>query len=175
MVPYIVVPPKSAAKMQVPVTAVGRTDTEHGVGLQDLMPTILDITACPLPENMTGRSLLPLIKEEDVAWRGHLFGNCGPLYSSFDGRYRYQWDGVSGEEMLFDQLTDTKDMRDLADLAEFAEIKGSLRSALRDWMATNDDIRIEDDELITVPVRVVGSDTNPLGFKAGPWNNRGWR
>ena len=175
MVPYIVVPPKSAAKMDVPVSAVGRTDTTHAVGLQDFMPTILDIAGCPLPENMTGQSVLPLIKEEEVAWRDHIFGNCGPLYSSFDGRYRYQWDGVSGEEMLFDQLEDTKDEHDLADLPAYVEVKAGLRAALRDWMAANDDIRVEDGEMITVPVRVVGSDTNPLGFKAGPWNNRGWR
>ena len=119
---------------------------------------------------------MPLLRDENASWRSHLHGNCSQLYGSFDGRWRYQWDGVNGEELLFDQVEDRKDLHDRSDDPALAEIKASLRASMAQWMAANGDIRIDESgNLRTVPIRTVGSDSGNLGFKTGPWNNRGWR
>lgn len=39
----------------------------------DLAPTVLDMAGCEIPETMQGRSLLPLITGESVAWREEFF------------------------------------------------------------------------------------------------------
>ena len=172
-VPYILVPPKTANDA-LDASVVGRVDREHAVGLQDVMPTLLDLAGCELPATMTGRSVVPLLRDEEVEWRDMLFGVVGGKYGAHDGRYRYQWDGQTGEELLFDQLEDTKDLHDLSDDAAHADTKACLRAGLLDWLTRNDDIHVENGELITVPVRVVG-DVAPVGFNNSPWNNRGWR
>lgn len=43
------------------VTAEGGVITEY-CGLQDLMPTLLDLAGCPLPDGLHGRSLTPLFR-----------------------------------------------------------------------------------------------------------------
>ena len=40
---------------------------ERPVRLLDLMPTILDYAAVPVPDGIEGRSLLPLLRDEDAA------------------------------------------------------------------------------------------------------------
>ena len=143
------------------------------------MPTLLDIAGCTIPDGVTGHSLLPLMRDnsDDAApWRQHVFGNCGQLYSSFDGRWRYQWDGVTGEELLFDQCEDRLDLDDRSDDPAMQAVKQGLRDALATWMQQHDDIHCDEHGAIeTVPVETVGGDTSPFGFKSGPWNNRGWR
>src|SRR5256885_4693271 len=38
------------------------------VSLEDIMPTILDLTHVPMPKTVEGRSLLPLLRKEAVEW-----------------------------------------------------------------------------------------------------------
>lgn len=171
-VPYIIVPPVSAAGKYDP-SVVGRVD-QHPVGLKDLAPTIADIAGLTMPETIPGRSLLSIIKEPEAEWQKYVFGVCSSKYGVHNGRYRYQWEGVSGDELLFDQLDDPKDLHDLADDPAFASVKSDLRQALIAWLEQHDDIHIEKGQLVTVPVRLVG-DVSKVGYTNSPWNNRGWR
>lgn len=43
------------------------------VGLQDLMPTILEYAGAPLPDGLHGHSLRPLLRQENVAWRDDFY------------------------------------------------------------------------------------------------------
>lgn len=175
-IPYLVVPPVSA-NGRVADACVGRVDQRHAVGLQDLLPTICELTGAEAPPDTPGQSLLPLLQADDdstVAWRPVLHGVVHTRYAAFDGRYRYQWEGQHGDELLFDHRDDPKDCHDLADDPAYAEIKARLRASLIGWLRANDDIHYEDGDLVTVPVRVVG-DVSTVGFTNSPWNNRGWR
>jgi choline-sulfatase len=50
--------------------AAGRVVSEP-VGLQDLVPTVLDCAGAPLPATLHGRSILPLARGERVEWRDY--------------------------------------------------------------------------------------------------------
>ena len=83
--------------------------TDRPVGLQDVMPTLLDAAGLPIPESVTGRSVLPLMRGEDVAWRAALHGEHAGQYDPddanhylVDGHTKYVWHDQTGEELLFD-------------------------------------------------------------------------
>ena len=40
----------------------------------DLLPTVLAATGIPGPDNLAGRSLLPLLQAGSIPWRSHIFG-----------------------------------------------------------------------------------------------------
>ena len=43
---------------------------DRPVGLQDVMPTILDAGGVPIPESVDGASVLPFMRGDSPAWRG---------------------------------------------------------------------------------------------------------
>ena len=82
--------------------------TDRPVGLQDVMPTLLDAAGLPIPESVTGRSVLPLMRGEDVAWRAALHGEHAGQYDPddanhylVDGHAKYVGHDQTGEELLF--------------------------------------------------------------------------
>lgn len=93
--------------------------SEQAVGLQDVMPTILEAAGVPIPESVTGRSLLSAVRGEP--WREYLHGEHFPCYSLeeavhylTDGKEKYLWFPVTGEEQFFDLRADRQELHDLA-------------------------------------------------------------
>ena len=93
------------------------------VGLQDVMPTLLDAADVPIPETVTGRSVLPLMRgsAERGSWREALHGECSKNYAAYgahhyltDGQYKYVWFTRTGEELLFNLVEDPCEQRNLA-------------------------------------------------------------
>jgi arylsulfatase len=92
------------------------------VGLQDIMPTLLDAAGAPIPDSLTGRSLLPLMGGERPPWRDVLHGECTPrgvvddgaMHYLVDGRWKYIWYSQTGREMLFDLQEDPGELHDLS-------------------------------------------------------------
>src|SRR5205823_1004939 len=81
--------------------------TPAPVGLQDVMPTLLDVAGTPSPPSVTGRSVLPLMRGE-TAWREALHGEHAGCYRYEDGMHylvdghtKYIWYSQSGRELLF--------------------------------------------------------------------------
>ncbi len=92
---------------------------KHVVGLQDVMPTILDVAGVPIPDSVTGKSLLRAVRGEP--WRDYLHGEHSPCYSLeeamhylTDGREKYIWFPATREEQFFDLLADREERVDLA-------------------------------------------------------------
>ena len=92
---------------------------EQVVGLQDVMPTILEVAGVEIPDSVTGRSVLAAARGED--WRPFFHGEHSPCYSKeiamhylTDGREKYIWFPVTGEEQFFDLVKDRQELRDLA-------------------------------------------------------------
>ncbi len=107
----------------------GPTGTwQEVVGLQDVMPTVLDVLGVPAPEGMTGRSVLGAARGEP--WREFLHGEHSPCYALepamqylVDGRRKYIYFPATGEEQFFDLETDRQELRDLsADPARADEV-----------------------------------------------------
>jgi arylsulfatase A-like enzyme len=90
------------------------------VGLQDVMPTLLDAAGVSVPESVTGRSVLPLLAGRADGWRDVLHGEHAPTYAPDDGvhylvddRTKYVWFSHTGREHLFDLAADPHERRDL--------------------------------------------------------------
>ena len=91
------------------------------VGLQDLMPTILDIAGAPIPNAVTGRSLLPIIRGEAQTVRDYLHGEHAGQYAYelgqhylTDGHRKYIWYSQTDREQLFDLDEDPAELHNLA-------------------------------------------------------------
>jgi len=104
---------------------------EQVVGLQDVMPTLLDVAGVPIPDTVEGRSLLPVLRGESPAWRPWLHGEHSACYSDenavqflTDGREKYLWFPPTGQEQLFDLIADPQERHDLAaDPAEAERVR----------------------------------------------------
>ena len=92
---------------------------EQVVGLQDVMPTVLEAAGVPVPASVTGRSVFEAARGKP--WREFLHGEHSPCYSVeeavqflTDGREKYLWFPATGEEQFFDLKTDRRELHDLA-------------------------------------------------------------
>ncbi len=98
---------------------------EQVVGLQDVMPTVLEAVGIEPPASVTGRSVLAAIRGEP--WREFLHGEHSPCYAVeeamqylTDGKEKYIWFPATGEEQLFDLGSDRGERHDLAGEPEHA-------------------------------------------------------
>jgi arylsulfatase A-like enzyme len=92
---------------------------EHVVGLQDVMPTILEAVGIEFVEGVTGSSILAAVRNEQ--WREFLHGEHSPCYSNKEamhyltnGREKYIWFPASETEWFFDLAADRYERRNLA-------------------------------------------------------------
>ena len=115
--------------------------SQAAVGLQDLMPTILDIAGAPIPDSVTGRSLLPVLRGDAQTVREYLHGEHAGQYAYelgqhylTDGHRKYVWYSQTGREQLFDLDGDPAELHNLAPAggAELARWRSRLVDVLRD-------------------------------------------
>ena len=91
------------------------------VGLQDVMPTLLDAAGIAIPDTCTGMSVLPIMRGETGRVRdvlhgehsGHAERGHATQYLVGD-RFKYVWYTLSGREQLFDLQEDPQELHDLA-------------------------------------------------------------
>jgi arylsulfatase A-like enzyme len=90
------------------------------VGLQDVMPTMLEAAGVPIPGSVNGRSVLPIMRGESPKWREFLHGEHSPSYRQEDGMQyltdgleKFIWYTQTGQEQFFDLRGDPNECRDL--------------------------------------------------------------
>lgn len=110
-----------------PLGLKSRQVSDLAVGLEDVMPTLLDLAGVPIPSSVEGRSLVPILRGECPKWRPHLHGEHSPCYSTeqghhylTDGRMKYIWRPHNGADQLFDLRADPSELHDLAARPEHA-------------------------------------------------------
>ncbi len=95
---------------------------DRPVGLEDVMPTVLDLAGVPVPDSVEGRSVLPLARGEDAVWREYIHIEHSPVHQTLtDGREKYIWFTDDGRERLFRLADDPAECRDLAGVPAEAE------------------------------------------------------
>ncbi len=112
---------------------------DEPVGLQDVMPTILDGVGLEVPESVTGRSLMPFVRGESPSWRKTLHGEHSggknrpetAWHFVTDGQTKYIWYSQSGREQLFDIAEDPDETRDLAATSDLGPWRERLIERLR--------------------------------------------
>ena len=113
---------------------------DEPVGLQDVMPTILDGVGLEVPASVTGRSLMPFVRGETPTWRETLHGEHSggknrpetAWHFITDGQTKYIWYSQSGREQLFDIAEDPDETKDLAATADLGPWRKRLIERLRD-------------------------------------------
>jgi arylsulfatase len=89
------------------------------VGLQDVMPTLLESAGVDIPDSVTGSSVLAAARGEP--WREFFHGEHSPCYSRdtamqylTDARRKFIWFPVTGKEQFFDLQRDPQELCDLS-------------------------------------------------------------
>ena len=114
----------------------------------DIMPTLLDMLALPVPDTCEGTSRADCLDGRHTTDDGSLMMCCGPTAAWGDGhewrgyrtkRYTYAVYRVDGEEHLYDHIEDPLQMHNLAADPAYGPLKASLREAMLAKMALIND------------------------------------
>ncbi len=114
-IPFIVNPPANHECL--------RNHQSNGlVGLEDIMPTLLEAAGVPIPETVNGLSLAGYLNEKPSnASRLYYHHEHSPCYDKecayqclVSQDWKYVWNPITGAEQLFDRTQDPYDCHDLA-------------------------------------------------------------
>ncbi|HEX5078076.1 MAG TPA: sulfatase-like hydrolase/transferase [Geminicoccaceae bacterium] len=98
------------------------------VGLQDVMPTLLDLAGIPVPESCDGLSMVGERR------RRTLYGDCLENASAtrmlHDGRHKLIWYPAGNHLQLFDLEEDPGELRNRADDPDYAEVRKRMVAGL---------------------------------------------
>lgn len=98
----------------------------------DIVPTICDLAGIPVPDNLPGKSLKPIVAgNADKIDRDYIILESSFGHQIHDGRYKYTaFTKGEKKESLMDILTDPGELSDKATDPAYATIKEHLRSLL---------------------------------------------
>ncbi len=127
-VPFIVSPPQRHSQ---PENFPTQSVVSNVVELRDIMPTLLDAAGLPIPANVDGRSVLPLMQGETEGWRDYIHGEHCTCYHAeqemhyvTDGKRKFIWLPRLDREQFFDLERDPGECDDLIDVdARQAEVE----------------------------------------------------
>jgi arylsulfatase A-like enzyme len=98
------------------------------VGLQDIMPTLLDLAGIDIPASVEGLSMI------QPKQRKYLFGECredsGATRMVHDGRHKLIWYPAGNVFQLFDLDKDPREQVDCIDAAEYAGTQKVLKEMM---------------------------------------------
>lgn len=126
-VPFIVSTPNSIANIK------GKT-YKQVVGLQDIMPTLLEVAGAEIPESLDGQSILPIINGAEKGTREYLHGehSGGILGNQYivTETDKFVWYMETGKEQYFNLLDDPKELRNEIQSPKHQDRVSYLRSTL---------------------------------------------
>ena len=139
--------------------------TEALVELVDIFPTLCDACQLPIPSQVEGVSMVPIIKNPTASWKSAAFSETGKengKHSMRTERYRYtEWgkNAWLGKE-LYDHEIDPDETVNIASLPENSNLVAHLSAQLHaGWQAALPDMR----QRIPVP-RTLSWDVNNDGI-----------
>jgi arylsulfatase A-like enzyme len=142
------------------------------VSLIDLPPTLLDACGIPVPEEMQGRSIKPLLHGDRSSWPEEMFvqisgSQVGRAVRTQRWKYSVSAPGKDGkthknsdhyvEEFLYDLQSDPYELTNLAGMVSHREVADNMKERLlsRLKQAGEPTARIEDAPVVTVKQRKV--------------------
>lgn len=101
------------------------------VSLEDIMPTILEMTCTEIPDTVEGKSLLPLMQGKTEKIHDYLHIEHAPLHHSItDGQYKYIWFVRDGEEQFFDLEEDPDELNNAVHMEQYEDKVKTFRNQL---------------------------------------------
>jgi N-acetylglucosamine-6-sulfatase len=132
--------------MRVPmlVYAPGMTtpgsESDRMVQNVDIAPTLLSLAGVPVPDNMDGRSILPVLQQQEVSWRDSVmyeyywewnFPQTPTTLGLRSDRFKYIfYHGVWGDDELFDLEADPLEQHNLFRSAAHQDVLAGMRDEL---------------------------------------------
>ena len=152
--------------VRVPGLTDGDARIEDAVGLVDVAPTVLDVIGRPIPDEMSGRSLLPLLQgapEPAPAPRAAVSGFMNGWRTVLIGRHKLV-QRTAAHVSVFDLAADPGEQRDLAAERPITVrwLRGMLGLALAGELGTGR--RIEHEEERTVIDAEMDAQLRALGY-----------
>ncbi len=145
----------------------GRVSREP-VELRDVLPTFLEAAGVQIPEGSDGRSLLALARGDTEGWREYIDLEHDVCYSPenhwnalTDGRTKYIFHVLDGEEQLFDLRKDPGEQNDLASAPEWAKELRRWRNRLIAHLAERGATFVKNGTLVLRPERMLYSPNYP--------------
>lgn len=117
----------------------GEHDCRRIVEFIDIFPTVTELAGLASPQNLEGKSLVPLLQNPATAWNRPAFTQVqfGKNQKAFPGRsvrtdrWRYvEWDQGKQGCQLYDHSDDPAEMRNLAKDPKYASVVSHLKSLL---------------------------------------------
>jgi len=100
----------------------------------DVMPTLLDIAGCPVPETIPGKSMLPLAEKKCAAIRDHVFIEWDDYgFAVRDTRFKVCWWDCDDDGELYDLAADPLEKINLFHDKNFTEKRDELLAVLNEW------------------------------------------
>lgn len=140
-----------------PRVGAGATD-DRLVGLQDVMPTLLDICGVPIPDSCEGLSMVG-DRRREILYGESLLG-AKATRMVHDGRYKLIWYPAGNHFQLFDLEADPRELTDLSADPDQVQVLRSLKAALADRLYGDDEAWIRDGELVGMPAPAFAMGSN---------------
>jgi len=120
------------------------------VGLQDVMPTVLDMLDIEIPEHIEGKSLVPLLTGDDENFREYIHIEHAPRFQGIVTKTdKFIWHVADGEEQYFKLSSDPDEMHDAINDKENQDRIKYLRKILIDCLLDRPEGFVVDDKLIS--------------------------
>ncbi len=113
------------------VIAKGKS-TDGLAELVDVYPTMTELAGLTTPKSVSGKSLVPILKDHSTTVRSSAFTQYSNGYSIRTSRYRYTEWGEKGElgAELYDHESDPEELINLIGSAEVADVQSELQIQL---------------------------------------------
>lgn len=126
---------------------------DHIVGIQDIMPTLLDAAGVQIPESVTGTSVFKALNGRES--REYIHGEHSTCYDSgeamqylTDGKHKYIWFPLDDREQFFDLENDPHELHDLSGDERWADTVQMWRERLIDILSERPDSLADGEKLI---------------------------
>jgi arylsulfatase A-like enzyme len=125
---------------------------DRPVGLEDVMPTLLDLAGVDVPDTVEGEGLHELVTDPGRDdHRDAYHGESGTRPASHylvENDRKYVWFPDAGEELLFDLAADPEETTDVSRDSYYVEDLERSRERLAERLAVRDEGFVEDGELV---------------------------
>ena len=114
-------------------------DCNRIVEFVDIYPTVVELAGLPLPNNLSGKSLVPLLRNPNAEWDFPAYSQVqfGKNEEACPGRsvrtdhWRYvEWDGGQRGRELYDHRADPKELQNLAEDLKYTSIMDKMHRLL---------------------------------------------